>query len=352
MSFSLTSKIRSIGFLALLVTAASIPLTSAADVIDVERSAVDPAYAYAFENAEALWESRIQNYSEELPRAILMQLTSLRITASTPAIDGVGGILGQAGPLSVLSFESGNLFHPKTVVVPVTAMMQFDIEDLADLEADGILEKVIFHEMGHALGFGSLWVQNNLIEPLGGIGLVQYTGGKYAIQEYGKDIGSPLVSFVPIEQRGGPGTALSHWFDGPPFFNQVFTPAFKKEVMTGFACDADPDTGALVCSPGFISGATWGSMADLGYEVDGINDNSVDPPRGTGTGRWPKVTGGGYNPFGDNGVAPMPGLRFNLVSIKMVTRKSLGDLNGVNAGGVGSTNKQDPYNLRNQRWVK
>ena len=35
--------------------------------------------------------------------------------------------------------------------------MSFDTADLARMEADGSLTDVILHEMGHVLGFGTLW---------------------------------------------------------------------------------------------------------------------------------------------------------------------------------------------------
>ncbi len=338
--------------LAIVFSCCCISAKVSADIIDVDRTGVDPAYAQAFKNAEAFWESRIQNYSTDLPRALLVQLSSLRILATTPPIDGPGGVLGAAGPDAVLSFQHGDLFSTTPIVVPVLSSMFFDIDDLPQLEADGILESVIIHEMGHALGFGSLWVQNELIEPLGGVGLTQYTGGEYAIRGYGQDIGSPVASFVPLEQRGGAGTALAHWFDAPPFFNQVFTPAFTKEIMTGFACDLDPATGLIVCAPTFASRATWGAMADLGYEVAGVNDNAVDPPASEATGRWPKVTGSGFDPFRDNGIAPAAGLEFNLVNIRVVTRSRLGDGGGSAPSDVASNDSNDPYRLRGGRWVK
>ncbi len=309
-----------------------------ADIIDVDRSGVDPAFTEAFANAEAFWESRIQNYSTNMPPYLRESLTKLRIVATSPPIDGPGGILGQAGPTSTATYFAGGLVANRPDVrsfwiVPVTSTMEFDIDDLATLAAEGTLQDVVIHEMAHALGFGSLWMQNELIAPLGGIGLMQYVGGEYAIREYGKEIGSPVVSFVPLEQRGGPGTALGHWTDSPPFFNQVFTGPFLKEQMTGFLGDFDPDTQTLVFATRFTSEATWGAMADLGYEVAGINDNAVDPPPGSRR-----------NP-------PSGSVGFDLVNIKVVTRRSLDDLGGQNTA-VGSTDENDPYRLRSQRWVK
>ena len=35
--------------------------------------------------------------------------------------------------------------------------MSFDTADLAQIEADGSLVRVIMHEMGHVLGIGTIW---------------------------------------------------------------------------------------------------------------------------------------------------------------------------------------------------
>jgi hypothetical protein len=329
-----------------------------ADVIEVDRTGVPPAYADAFINAEAFWESRIQNYSTDVPQVLLVQLTKLRILATIEPIDGPGGILGQAGPDAFITYENGELFPAQkdlraTWAMPVLSTMTFDIDDVDLLIADGIFEDVIVHEMAHALGFGSLWEQNRLIRPLGGVGLVQYTNGRHAIQQYRQELGNPVAQFVPLEQRGGPGTALGHWPDVAPFFNAFLRTEdqeFTKELMTGFAGDLDPDTGLVVFPEKFVSETTWGAMADLGWEVAGINDNQTDPQPPTGTGRWPKVLGNG-DPFANNGVPPAHGVNFRISKIRLRIVRSLKDANGGNKG-VGSSDRNDPYRLRNQRWVK
>lgn len=340
-------------FSALLVAAIMSSTGSAkADVISIDLTQVDPVAIPVVRQAEAFWESRIQAYSREMPRAITQQLTSLRITATVAPIDGEGGILGFAGPDAVIGVgaKTGAISHDQSrpYVVAVTASMTFDLDDFPAMIADGILFDVIRHEMGHAMGIGSLWELNELIAPLGGVGLTQYVNGRYAIDGYRRDIGNPVLGFIPLEQRGGGGTALGHWNDAPPFFNQVFTGAFTKELMTGFACDAAPD-GSLVCAPKFVSNATWGSAADLGFAVQGINNFPAE--RGLGTGRWPKITGPNTDPWGANGVPPTGDIRFNIVSLKSVYRASLGSV-GSGTDDVGTDNNEDPYNLRNHRWNK
>lgn len=343
--------------LALILCLGCFALTSStlkADVIDIDISNVDPAAQPVILAAEAAWESRIQFYSLEVPRVIRDQLSSLRLTANVAPIDGVGGTLAQAGPDGILTLSREDLTSPfnrdRPWAVAVTGTITFDLDDFPSLEADGILQSTVEHEMAHAMGFGTLFELNNLAAPLGGIGLLQYTGEGYGLQGYRTDIGNPLVSFIPLEQRGGPGTAGGHWIDAPPFFNQVFSAAFTKELMTGFAGDVDPNSGLVVFAPTFISRATWGAMADVGFAVDGVNGDKA-APKGAGTGSWPKVTGFGTDPFAANGVGGGAGLGFRIVSLKAAYKSSLNS-KGSGASDVETDASDDPYNLRGHRWVK
>jgi hypothetical protein len=254
--------------------------------------------------------------------------------------------LGFAGPDAVLTVGNSQ----RNFAVAVRSSMAFDLDDFPTMIADGILVSTIAHEMGHAMGFGTLFEGNDLIAPFGGFGQTEYINGAYGIAGYRKDIGNPIATFVPLEQRGGAGTALGHWLDAPPFFNQVFTGAFTKELMTGFACDLNPTTGAVVCAPTFVAEATFGAMADLGFAVHGIN-GAFAAPKSNGTGRWPKTVGSGANPFDANGIPAAAGLQFDLVTVKAATKYSL-DSQGSGVGEVVTEAVDDPYNLRMHRWAK
>jgi len=72
----------------------------------------------------------------------------LLITAELKAIDGVGGILGQAGPTSV---RTGSF-------LPATASMQFDSADAAKYFTAGLFDEIVTHEMLHSVGFVDLVV--------------------------------------------------------------------------------------------------------------------------------------------------------------------------------------------------
>ena len=160
-------------------------------------------------------------------------------------IDGPFGVLGQATPCFVR--VPGDL--------TVIGRMQFDTDDVEPLETEGVLQAVILHEMGHVLGFGTLWgvdAANLLVDPAnpttpeiedphfigaGALAAFDAAGGT----GYGG-------AKVPVMDIGSAGTINSHWRD------DVFDP----ELMTGFLSD------------GFnpLSEVSIESLADLGYTVD------------------------------------------------------------------------------------
>lgn len=73
----------------------------------------------------------------------------LLITATLAEIDGPGqdgfNTVGNARPLRVWS---------ACPTISFTGEMNFDLYDIGDLEADGSLEAVVVHEMGHVIGVG------------------------------------------------------------------------------------------------------------------------------------------------------------------------------------------------------
>lgn len=325
------------------------PTLKAGDVIQLDITGVDPAFQGLFTNAEAYWEQRILGYSSELPRAVQNQITKLVIVSSVEAIDGAGGVLGMAGPDGTVGIRFVNSRRP--FVVAVTSSMVFDVDDLADLAVQGTLENVIIHEMGHALGIGSLWEDNGVLRDFEGLGELNYAG-QYGLQGYVQDIGNPSVLFVPVEQDGGAGTAGGHWDDAPPFFNQVFTPAFTKEMMTGFLCDVDAD-GNEVCAPRFLANASLGSLADLGFAINGFNEQFLLPPNAVAVPAWPKTIAGNTQNQLFSAGDRAAGLRYDVRRSYISLRASKASLNGTQQQpGAQDRSGPDPYGLRNHSWAK
>ena len=164
------------------------------------------------------------------------------ILAQGSAIDGVGGILGQAGPTHLRPQGAG-----VAAFLPAKGKMTFDTADLKQMEQDGTLNDVITHEMGHVLGIGTVWTSKSLLKEAGKTNPT--FRGQAAMKEFGL-LKGPTVkpTPVPVENTGGPGTADSHWRET----------VFRNEMMTGF----------VGVSGNPLSRVTVASLQDLGYVVD------------------------------------------------------------------------------------
>jgi hypothetical protein len=213
-----------------------------------------PSQQQAFANAQARWESLVigdlSNVQLEAAAgecgsnspAMNEAVDDLVILVTLEPIDGPGDVLGSAGPCFVRT--SGDL--------SVLGAMIFDSEDLEDIEAEGLLQDLILHEMGHVLGFGSLWDLQGLLAdpslpPTNGID--PHFTGPQAIGVFNSLGGSTYTgNKVPVENIGGEGTADGHWRES----------VFANELMTGFV-DAGQNP---------LSNVTVASLADQGYAVN------------------------------------------------------------------------------------
>ena len=169
------------------------------------------------------------------------------ISASLSEIDGVGGVVGQAGPMYIRTADS----------LPVASEMAFDSADAGFLDEIGLWGDVVLHEMLHAIGFGTIWDRLGLVDtyssveqtPEGPVVDEDYRfNGAAATEAFANEFPSLDDGLGPIvEDDGGPGTARGHWDEE----------SFGDELMTG-VIDSD---GA------YVSDMTIASLEDLGYET-------------------------------------------------------------------------------------
>lgn len=265
----------------LCATGMLVPQSASADIMNLNLAGVDARYQQVFRDAERFWETRITGYSRTLPSIVRSQLSKINIVAVTAAIDGPGGVLGSAGPTATFSYQSigKNGVPGRRYTFATASQMQFDIDDIVQLDAEGTLENVVRHEMAHALGFGSLWTQNDLLSPVG-----QYIGAE-GLKKFRTEARRTGAGFVPVEQRGGGGTAGAHWDALDPFFNPIGGPDIS-DLMVGFL---DADTTPDGADTKFVSETTWASFVDLGFHVAGISKEGgviIVPPRGNGFPKW------------------------------------------------------------------
>jgi len=212
-----------------------------------------PAQMAAFTAARQRWESLIvgdlQNVSLDAAAgqcggnspAIHRPVDDLLILVTLTSIDGPGNVLAGSGPC----------FVRNTNTLPVLSLMQLDTDDLDQLETSGLLQAVIVHEMGHALGYGTIWTDLNLLaDATPPPGTDPHFTGAQATAAFEAAGGASYVASlkVPVENTGGQGTADAHWRES----------VFGSELMTGFV-----DAGV---NP--LSRVTVGSMADLAYSVN------------------------------------------------------------------------------------
>jgi hypothetical protein len=172
------------------------------------------------------------------------------ITAELKTIDGINGVLGQAGPTSIRNDGS---------YLPATATMQFDIADAQNFHnmasgASNLFAVIVTHEMLHSVGFGSIWSYKNLV--VGG----EFQGAG-AEAQYAALVGH-AVTGVPVEQDGGSGTAGSHWDED----------TFHGELMTGYINTTPYGANS---TPDPLSKMTVASLGDLGYQVN-LNASTID----------------------------------------------------------------------------
>ena len=149
--------------------------------------------------------------------------------------------LAESGPCTVRA--DGGL--------PVTATVWLDGPTRLDRLDLDFVEALATHEIGHALGFGSLWPESGLLgEPSLSGGQDPHFRGANAVQEFNAAGGLGYAgNKVPVEVFGGPGTADSHW----------------RASVIG---DSELMSFTILLGPNPLSRMTAGAMIDLGYEVD------------------------------------------------------------------------------------
>ena len=229
-------------------------------------SSATPAQQQAFTAARLRWQNAISGDVQDIPLmsdagdcgegspAVNQTIDDILIFIRLIPIDGVNGILGQAGPC---------YYRSPGDPLAIMGVMQFDTDDLQSLESDGLLGDVILHEMGHVLGFGTLWnvpgeparLADPSLPPPPSTSCDTIPGtdphftGAQAITAFNSAGGVTYVAGakVPVEKTGGCGTADAHWRES----------VLGNELMTGFIDGQNP-----------LSRITIASLDDMGYTVD------------------------------------------------------------------------------------
>lgn len=186
------------------------------------------------------------------------------IFAAVDSIDGVGRVLGSAGPCLVRSNAPPS--YPQAVNLTALGVMKFDRDDLINLANAGRLTDVITHEMLHVVGLGTAWRSKGILAD-SGLATVRVTGPLAAQACVDVGGGGVCPGAVPAENcldlapgtSCGQGTINSHWKES----------TFRTEMMTGYAGATNP-----------LSRITIQGLADIGYIVNTLaaDPYTVPPP--------------------------------------------------------------------------
>ena len=179
------------------------------------------------------------------------QVDDIRVFVTIEAIDGIGNTVGQAGPCWVRPYPlegAGGIW-----LQPTLATLVLDEADAALMEAAGMLESFVTHEMAHALGFvPAVWEQHGRLRNPSlpdSPGADTHFDGPMAVAAFDAAGGTGYArAKVPVENGAREGFSDSHWREG------VFGDELMSALLTG---DAQP-----------LSLITIESLYDIGYEVN------------------------------------------------------------------------------------
>ena len=228
-----------------------------------------------FTDGVQFWDDYIDSHRDGVSRS-----WTLTVNTFSQAASGGGVLLGSAGP-SGLAF-SGVVGDSHTsdgrFIISTSGNASFNVHP----DAGALQGSTIRHEIGHALGIGTLWEDNELYndgvagnhnrtQPGGIAG--QMNGGPSTLAAYQAEFDGG-ATFVPIELDGGGGTANGHWNEVTDNFAVENAPGFDGDpgdggpapTAGGNSLDDELMTGVLSGSA-WISNTTVANLHDLGFNI-------------------------------------------------------------------------------------
>ncbi len=233
-----------------------------------------------FINGMNYWDSVIDGHQDNVSRSFTLTVDSLSQAANNGSV-----LLGSAGPTNLFFSEQIAGASPsfERYILAGNGSARFNTHP----DAGELRYSTILHEIGHTLGIGGLWEDNELqndgiadnqnrtdADGIPG----QYTG-KFALAAYRAEFDA-AAAFIPVEQGGGPGTAYGHWneVDGGGGLTGITDAQgrdFRDELMTGWASRNEADS--------FVSNTTIQSLRDIGFTLEAVPEPSSTALLGIGS---------------------------------------------------------------------
>ena len=172
-------------------------------------AAQEAALNEALDESAAFWQQFIVGFQP----GVSSNLTGIDIDVTLDSFadadgnpNGPGGILAAAGPSGFIFNSGGFEFRTATQTSSNPTRLSGDvIIDSADFDSNTqLFANTLNHEIAHVLGFGTLFVENNVL--VNGTG--EFTGAQ-GLATFQQEF-DPDATFIPIELDGGPGTADGH----------------------------------------------------------------------------------------------------------------------------------------------
>ena len=201
-------------------------------------STLTPSQVNIFNNVEAVYESLITGFQ---PRVTGLTGAVVQVDLDSFS-DGLGQNVGQGGGFPSGTSNGGfTFFNTNAAGTDFNGILQLDAVDVVSFRSNPqVFTDLVFHEVGHALGFGTLWEVNGLLDSSG-----QYIGSA-GLTAYQEEF-SLSTATVPTD-----GTAVGnarHWSETSVLGNDIQSPELSQT------------------EPNFISKTTIKSFVDLGFTV-------------------------------------------------------------------------------------
>ena len=228
-----------------------------------------------FQDAVDFWDDVIIDHRDGVARN-----WELNVDTFSQAASGGGVVLGSAGPSGLIFSNVVADAHTsdQRFIISTGGNANFNVHP----DAGALAFSTLTHEIGHALGIGTLWEDNEVYNDgiagnhnrtLAGGTPGEYTGAAALEAWQNEFVGQSSATFVPVETTnppGGSGTAHGHWNEEDNF-GQSLTGIvdfngrdMRDELMTGYASPAEE----------FLSKTTVRSLYDIGFNVVSVPEPS------------------------------------------------------------------------------